>query len=108
MDNLDRDAIAATAVGMSYGAWKAQHPHTNPDRQPEIFDVDDISKIVRCKYCGKKFIRTSRYLVVCSDECRAEYRRKHNREQMARARVSGLSNRASEQPDLDEIFGTTV
>ena len=39
LDDLTRDAIAAERAGMSYGQWKARHPHTKQDYEDARFDA---------------------------------------------------------------------
>lgn len=38
LDDLTRDAIAAERAGMSYGQWKARHPHTKQSYEDARFD----------------------------------------------------------------------
>ena len=77
LDNLDRDVIAAQALGygVRYGAYKADHPYTKD--QPE--EPEDLPKDVgACLYCGTLFSKKEKRhrRLYCSDECRAKY---HNR-----------------------------
>ena len=46
MDRLTMDSIAAQKAGMSYGKWKAMHPHTGSDYLPD----EDVKL---CVICGK-------------------------------------------------------
>lgn len=72
MDRLTRDALAAEAAGMSYGKWKALHPHTGED-EPAPITNPDVREIV-CLNCGGKFIRRHAHSVkYCSDDCRHAY-----------------------------------
>lgn len=68
MDNLARDAVAATSAGMSYGFWKALHPNTK----------DVIEEVVRlCEYCGKQLPR-KKNVRFCDDYCqRAKARERY-------------------------------
>lgn len=73
LDNLTRDALAAEAAGMSYGAWKAQHPHTGSDPAP---GPDVGRRIITCANCGKEIVvLTARGRKYCSENCRQEYQR---------------------------------
>ena len=83
MDNLSKDAMAAMRAGMSYGKWKALHPHTKPDPlgitggraiQRELFEI--------CPVCGNVFEITPEHRVTCSTECRKERTRTYNRNYM--------------------------
>ena len=66
-DKLSQDASAALAAGMSYGYYKALHPHTEyaPARR------EPTGKIIPCAMCGKPFgsIHNRKY---CSVECSSE------------------------------------
>lgn len=74
MDNIERDVVAAMRLGygVHYGRYKADHPHTKIEPEPEEIDVSDI-KFISCGYCGKQFSpflegrsHNSKY---CSREC---------------------------------------
>jgi len=82
LDRLTRDVLAAQEAGMSYGQYKARHPHT-PDEDDE--PTPDTGENVRtCAHCGLKFqvspMQTNK--LYCSDECRI----KHNTEKAASRR----------------------
>lgn len=47
MDNLARDSTAAIKAGMSYGKWKALHPHTKREAEQESENARP------CRRCGK-------------------------------------------------------
>lgn len=66
MDNLAKDAARALAADMSYGRWKALHPHTKDlVIEPKIPQEWRI-----CKHCGKEFKpRNSRKQVYCEAGC---------------------------------------
>jgi endogenous inhibitor of DNA gyrase (YacG/DUF329 family) len=81
LDRLTRDAIAAQEAGMSYGQYKALHPHT-----PEEDDEEEITgplpvaacpgkRVVICKQCGKPFAVGAQQSnkLYCSDECRIKH-----------------------------------
>lgn len=73
LDHLTRDVLAAEAAGMSYGKWKALHPHTGSDPAPE---PSTGRRIITCANCGKEIVVTTmtrrKY---CSETCRQEYQR---------------------------------
>ena len=80
MDNLTKDVLAAEKAGMTYGKWKAMHPHTKPDPNrhgPRAFECT-------CKICGKTFEWIGRRKAACSDACYGELHRRNNRESHAR------------------------
>jgi hypothetical protein len=72
MDNLTKDVLAAEKAGMSYGQWKAFHPHTDPDKMPLIRypkrKPEGSSAI--CPVCGKQFEVTKDRAKYCSTDCR--------------------------------------
>lgn len=88
LDRLTRDAIAAQEAGMSYGQYKALHPHTpEEDEEPETDeDAGEIKKnapiVLRpgqrlgtCAHCGRPFAMgaqqtNKRY---CSIDCRIKH-----------------------------------
>ena len=81
LDRLTRDAIAAQEAGMSYGKWKAQHPHT-PDEDDEEQEMDPDSVVATCEHCGEKFVKfkyqkTKKF---CCHECQS----RHNHEKQQR------------------------
>lgn len=74
-DRLTRDVLAAEAAGMSYGNYKAAHPHT-PDEDDEEEIVAPPAPVERvktgiCQECGAEFTMDrhseKKY---CSDRCR--------------------------------------
>lgn len=80
MDNLSRDSTAALKAGMSYGMWKALHPHTK--REAEQTAEDERL----CQRCGKPIPKGSRKeRKYCSDKCKqaadkARYGNKYRKE----------------------------
>ena len=68
LDRLTRDSIAAEKAGMSYGKWKALHPHT--DEKVEVLDAD----VKLCKICGKPICNKigGKRRLYCSIECSYE------------------------------------
>ena len=82
MDRLSRDATEALKVGMSYGKWKALHPHT----AEEEIEVPDQRKLVDkfCEICGAQLDKaTKRY---CSPEHSYEAKKARCREYIQRKR----------------------
>lgn len=67
LDRLTIDSISAEKAGMSYGKWKALHPHTEVDEVP---DADTRL----CKVCGKPIRNMSggKRRLYCSNECAYE------------------------------------
>lgn len=102
LDRLTRDAIAAQEAGMSYGKYKALHPHTPEEddeetetedgarkkRSPLPFVFDTDENIRTCAQCGQSFAVDPRRPAkkYCSQKCcakhsndaRAERRRRNN------------------------------
>lgn len=73
LDHLTRDVLAAQAAGMSYGKYKALHPHTKglyDDQEP--IQVDASKKVLICICCGKTFLapKHAGNKAYCSDECK--------------------------------------
>ena len=92
MDNLTMDSIAEQKAGMSYGKWKALHPHTkevNPE--PEVCLEEEEKPKVFCKICGKEIIghRSKRH---CSNECWQEGTRIRQRAYLARKKERMIAN----------------
>lgn len=103
LDHLTRDVLAAEKAGMSYGKYKALHPHT-PDEDDEQEELEERQerqerrsvsviagpgkKVRTCVQCGQPFAAgayhtNKRY---CSDACREKHdnearraRRKRNK-----------------------------
>lgn len=69
MGRLAKDSIAARKAGVSYGVWKASHPHTEYDEE-----ASDTRR--RCKICGKPLNSLKR--MYCSQACgnKADYMRR--------------------------------
>ena len=68
MDRLTMDSTAAIKAGMTYGKWKALHPHT--DLANEVPDAD----VRLCKMCGKPIRNKTggKRRLYCSNECSYE------------------------------------
>ena len=72
-DRLTADSIAAEKAGMSYGKWKALHPHTPEPEEKKTAPVRVARELAtkKCISCGREFLAVGhsacrRY---CSDEC---------------------------------------
>ncbi len=74
VDHLAQDAARALAAGMSYGKWKAMHPHT-VEQMPE--KEEDIR---RCPICGREIPESKHFQRYCSKECAYEAVKIKNRE----------------------------
>jgi predicted nucleic acid-binding Zn ribbon protein len=73
LDRLTRDVLAAQEAGMSYGKWKALHPHTGEEEnEPEELIVDPSKRVLVCIKCGKTFLASNRQAnqKYCSDACK--------------------------------------
>lgn len=92
LDRLTRDAIAAQEAGMSYGQYKALHPHT-PDEDEEEetapLTVDPGKRVVTCKHCGQIFPVRPRQTnkLYCSDECRTKHSKSQNNARRKRPKL---------------------
>lgn len=73
-DHLDKDAAAAQQAGLSYGQYKAEHPHTT---YPETAE-EEAPQERRCGICGQRFMPTTKNAKYCSSACKdvARNRRK--------------------------------
>lgn len=73
-DNLDLDAEAAAAAGMSYGQYKALHPYTKAARnlpeEPVTPTKRGVSYNVACAVCGCEITAKRRNRMYCSQKCR--------------------------------------
>lgn len=78
------DSIAAMRAGMSYGKWKALHPHTDM----EVPQVDD--SLPRCKICGKVMPKSSHNRLYCDDICAYEAQKIREREYARRRKERSL------------------
>ena len=83
VDQLNVDAAAARAKGMSYGKYmlmkQAQQPVIIPE--PKRFAGEGEAK---CRQCGKIFVRDKHYRVYCSRLCRSIYQANHERNEKLR------------------------
>lgn len=97
LDRLTRDAIAAQEAGMSYGQWKALHPHTpeeddeqeeEPAPAPAPIKLGPNQRLGTCAHCGKPFALgfKQQNKLYCSTDCRIKHgndarndRRKRNK-----------------------------
>lgn len=83
LDHLARDVLAAQAAGLSYGNYKAKHPHTGEDSdEPEELTVDPSKKVLICIRCKKTFLapKYAANKAYCSDECKARAYRERDQE----------------------------
>jgi predicted nucleic acid-binding Zn ribbon protein len=83
------DAIAAQKAGMSYGKWKALHPHTGVE-EPAV--VQGPKRL--CKICGQEIPEyRSKMALYCSEECKykkyQESQRNHCRRYRERMMADG-------------------
>lgn len=86
MDNLTKDVLAAERAGMSYGKWRASHPHTRPDPNRHTPRQPVGPRTGLCKICGSTFEYSGPTRVTCSEKCRGELHRLNNRNYRARKR----------------------
>ena len=90
MDLLTSDSIATRRAGMTYGKWKALHPHTEVNEENEENEVlDKDAKL--CAICGKPIRRRdggsgSLRRKYCSPDCAYEGTVVKNREFARRKR----------------------
>jgi predicted nucleic acid-binding Zn ribbon protein len=84
LDHLTRDVLAAQAAGMSYGKWKATHPHTGGEEEsePEELIVDPSKRALVCMRSGKTFLATPKQsnMKYCGDDCRYQAQLARQRE----------------------------
>ena len=77
-DSLTLDVLDAERAGMSYGQYKALHPHTKDDNEARLETKPQRPASVRrvyeyfCLGCGKKFTTTNRQRLHCSDACKTK------------------------------------
>ena len=80
LDNLTKDVLEAEKAGMSYGQWKALHPHTKySGKKRSRLKMEEAKTYRKCVICGATFEVKYPHHVMCSDECREERDRQHNR-----------------------------
>lgn len=88
LDRLTRDAIAAQKAGMSYGKYKALHPHT-PEEDDETDPAEDADETPKpkpiklqpnqrrgtCAHCGQPFVMGFKQSnkLYCSPVCRIKH-----------------------------------
>jgi hypothetical protein len=82
LDRLTRDAIAAQEAGMSYGQWKALHPHTPDEDDENEQELDPDKEVAVCEHCGQRFIKSKRQTTrrFCGADCQKNYNSKKRRE----------------------------
>lgn len=88
LDRLTRDSIAAEQAGMSYGQYKALHPHTpDEDETPPKPKTDPGRYEFVCETCGKVYYKANRARQkYCSYSCsreaaRLRYEAQHEKKQ---------------------------
>ena len=71
LDRLTRDAIAAEKAGMSYGKYKALHPHTPEEYVDPQKEAQEKVITKACPICGRTFIcsKQGTHKKYCSDIC---------------------------------------
>ena len=99
MDRLTMDSIAAVKAGMTYGKWKALHPHTEEDIEVPDEIEEPVKEVKLCKICGEPIINFrvrgsgGRKKLYCSRECayeaikERERARYHKREDKANGKI---------------------
>ena len=86
VDQLTLDCIAAQKAGMTYGKWKALHPVTvvepEPEKVPEEVPEEMPKRAVRiCPICGGNVPSDMHGSVrYCSVECKYEFIRRKQRD----------------------------
>ena len=67
MDNLARDAMAASNAGMSYGKWKAlqENKPIKPSQEKDFYA--EFKK--KCEWCGTEFMFSRKTQRFCSMHC---------------------------------------
>ena len=75
MDRLTQDCIAARKAGMTYGKWKALHPHTEVEEQ----ELPKTGSQKLCKNCGSEIPVSYGGKLYCGANCAAEARIASNR-----------------------------
>ena len=76
MDRLTLDCIASRKAGMTYGKWKAIHPHTEVE-EPE---APKTGPRKLCGICGQEIPSSYKGKLYCGVICAAEANRARNRE----------------------------
>ena len=72
LDRLPRDSMAAEAAGMSYGNYKALHPHTPEEDKPAPPKENKPPRI--CRNCGKEIpADAQKKKIYCDANCQYEY-----------------------------------
>lgn len=83
MDHLAQDAMRALQAGMSYGKWKAMHPHTGDS---PITSVQGYA-VRKCAVCGKEMPDEGHFRKYCTPECSYQAVKKKNREYARRKKL---------------------
>ena len=88
MDRLAMDSTAAIKAGMSYGKWKALHPHT----EIEVPVRKKSGTRRRCKVCGEEIPLHSKGHLYCGDICAYEAQKARMREFYQRKKERMMAN----------------
>jgi hypothetical protein len=88
LDHLTRDAIAAQKAGMSYGKYKALHPHTpdEDDEEEQEPAVGENCEVATCEHCGKRFVKFKYQTKkrFCCTSCQSSHNMAKRRAEMKR------------------------
>lgn len=90
MDNLTMNVIEAHRAGMSYGQWKAKHPHTRDDEpvaEAHIIEKPTTGRKIPCAWCGREFVAEYSQSKYCCVHCRIEADRKLSRDYQKQLRA---------------------
>ena len=88
MDRLTLDCIAAQKAGMTYGKWKALHPHTS-----EAVATKTPTKCARlCSVCGMEIPSSYHGKLYCGEECAYEAKLARTREYNLRRKERMMAN----------------
>lgn len=89
LDRLTRDAIAAQEAGMSYGQYKALHPHTPDEDDEKDREIDPDSVVAVCEFCGDRFIKRKNQTAkrFCGATCQNRYNHHKNMEKKRQAQI---------------------
>lgn len=80
------DSTAALKAGMSYGKWKALHPHT----EMAVPEVTETGPKRPCRICGRELGRNGK--LYCNDICAHEAAKARKREYWKRKKERMMEN----------------
>lgn len=102
MDDLSRDAVAASKLGMSYGRYMANvKPYTNAGEKPPESPKKPTrgqEKHLCCILCGKPIPKASKNRKYCGHECSEKAYRAQQRVSDARRRENA---RCLKEPEAE-------